>query len=161
MSEKTKIFYHPLLMPDYASMMLLGVRLTGKSAKISDYELHRAYLVDKLYYLILAAIADGEDVPQLIENYIGRPLHTPFTPDSIKDVCYELLESPQMGSLLNTARQTWHEFNNEIVNATTATNELNSEDASSTISKEGIQQANDVLEETTLRSFLEQLSMIE
>lgn len=152
---KGKTFYHPDIMPSDKLKIILGIK--EPTLEIKSYEEYWIALFAKIYELIDKAIKEGENIPDLVESYLGEKIY----PDDEQEMTYQLMQTPQMIAVLMRVQHEWKMM--DIEKSITPMNIIRTKNSPQSGKheslEEGYQRTEELLEETTLRYFLEHLSM--
>lgn len=136
------IFYHSQLMNTSKEARLFMV---DNNKPFDNYDDHEAGIYFHLHDLIEQAIEEHENPIALMEGYLGGSYHSGDTPDEM--VSY-LFNTAQMNSALQSLKESW-----QTVDASLP-------DTSLRYGGIPMEEALDIYSETTLRSYLETLSLI-
>ena len=150
MSPERRVFFHPRIMPTDKMKILLG---SASTKEIKTYQDHLYALAQKVRLLIAQAQENGENLPELVENYLGEYIEG----GSIDTMVWQILETPQMLMVLMHAHAEWQLIDMEQELLPSTVSRAIRKDAESP--EEGQQRTEELLEETTLRYFLEHLSI--
>jgi hypothetical protein len=149
-----KIFYDPELMATDKAKMLLAVY--SRDGSVTSYLDHHASIVTRIRRLVDEALEDGENASDLIENY----LHIATYAESSIALAHQIAASPQMQSLLAQTAQGWAKAESRPTMEKRSFL-IEGQEGIKAIDQIGQQHTEDLVEEMTLRHYLEQIAMID
>jgi hypothetical protein len=159
--EEKEFYYAPDLMQNHGETVLLAV-LT-EPGEVTDLESHENAIIDRLEALIAESEANGDNVGDLIENY----LHTPALGDTPRALALFVFNSPAYQRVIGLLSDRWRDREESKGLVRQMTPDISEEQARKVIfaddeqaGEEAAKRAYREYQQADLWDYLEQLSMI-